>query len=418
MDALGILLGIIGLLLLSGFFSGSETGMMSLNRYKLRSASKRNKNAKRAQSLLKRPDRLLGVILIGNTFANILVSSMVAVYAESKFGQAGVFIATIILTLIVLIFAEIMPKTIAALYPIKVAYIASFPLKLLLILFYPLVWLLNVIANSFLLSLGIKVKSQKESDPLSKEEILSVVHASSSSLTSKHKNMLLGVLELDNIKVSDVMIPRHKIEAIDISNTAEFINSITKSSHSRLLIYHHELDNLLGILHIKKAVSFINTNKPTSINDIKSILTEPYYVPESASLQTQLLRFQQKGYRFSVAVDEYGSIVGVISLEDIVEEIVGEFSDTFEIEKITKKYKDGSYLVLGSTTIRELKRHTNYDFSELNSKTISGLIIDYLEEIPDGMCSFKLNNYIIEVVSIKNNMIHKARILPISQESY
>jgi Mg2+/Co2+ transporter CorB len=414
MNTITILLGILGLLLLSSFFSGSETGMMSLNRYKLRNAAKRNRNARRSQSLLKRPDRLLGVILIGNTFANILASSMVAIYAESRFGQAGVFIATIILTFIVLIFAEIIPKTIAALYPEKVAFSASMPLKALLLVFYPIVWLLNIIANSILLFLGIKVSSQKDLDPLSKEEIHSVVHESSSSLTHKHKNMLLGVLELESIKISDVMIPRHKIEAIDISNVDAFIDNVINSSHSRLLIYHKELDNLLGILHIKKAIPLINNSKAATIEDIKNILIEPYYVPDSVTLQTQLLKFQQKGCRFSVAVDEYGSVVGVISLEDIVEEIVGEFSDTFELEKLTKKSKDGSYLVLGSITMRELKRHTRFDFDNRNSKTLSGLIIDYLEEIPDGQCSFKINGYIIEVVSIQSNMIYKARISPIS----
>ena len=408
-----IILSVIGLILLSAFFSGSETGMMSLNRYKLRHLAKKNhRRAKRAQSLLKRPDRLLGVILIGNTFANILASSIVTVYAEATFGQIGVLIATVLLTIVILVVAEVIPKTIAALHPEKVAFPASFPLSILLRVFLPIVWAVNFAANGILSLCGVKVKTQKQSDPLSKEEIHSVVHESSSVLTHKHKNMLLGVLELESIQVSDVMVPRHKIEAIDISDVNNFIPNIIKSTHSTLLIYHETLDNLLGVLPIKNALKFITNTKAASLDDIRDVLIEPYYVPESASLQTQLLNFQKKGCRFSIVVDEYGSIEGVITVEDILEEIVGEFSDTYEIKSFIQPASDGSYVASGSTTIRELTRHTNMLFPNSSAKTLSGLIIDYLEEIPDGKCCFKYSSYIVEVLSIQNNMIHQARIYP------
>lgn len=413
MDISFIILSVIGLILLSAFFSGSETGMMSLNRYKLRHLAKKNhQRAKRAQTLLKRPDRLLGIILIGNTFANILASSIVTVYAEATFGQIGVLIATILLTIVILIVAEVIPKTVAALHPEKIAFPASFPLSILLWVLYPVVWAVNLAANGILSLCGVKVKTQKQSDPLSKEEIHSVVHESSSVLTHKHKNMLLGVLELESIQVSDVMVPRHKIEAIDISDVNNFIPNIIKSTHSTLLIYHEALDNLLGVLPIKSALKFITNTKAASLEDIRDVLIEPYFIPESTSLQTQLLNFQKKGCRFSIVVDEYGSIEGVVTVEDILEEIVGEFSDTYELKSFIQPSTDGSYVASGSTTIRELMRHTNLHFPSTNAKTLSGLIVEHLEEIPDGKCCFKYSNYIIEVISIKNNMVHQTRIYP------
>ena len=409
-----IIIGLTGLILISGFFSGSETGMMSLNRYKLRHlAKKRHVQARRTQKLLKRPDRLLGVILIGNTFANILASSLVSVYADDAFGSIGVLIATIILTIVVLIVAEVMPKTIAALYPEKIAFPASLPLSFLLWLFYPIVWLVNMAANGILRIFGVRIKNQKQMDSLSKEEIHSVVHDSSSALTHKHKHMLLGVLELESIRVSDVMIPRHKVEAIDIADQKNFIYNVIQASHSILLIYENDLDNLLGILPVKNALKFISNPKAVNIEDIRSVIAEPYYVPENASLQTQLFNFQRKGCRFSVVVDEYGGIEGIITAEDILEEIVGEFSDTFEVKSFIQPAEDGSFVTSGSTTIRELSRHANLHFPKATSKTLSGFIMEFLEVIPDGRCCFKSTHYIIEVMSVENNMIHQARISPL-----
>lgn len=405
--------GIISLILLSAFFSGSEIGFMSLNKYRLRYlAKKKYRSAIRTQKLLKRPDRLLGTILIGNTFGNIFAGSFTTVYAQSNFDKTGVFIATVILTIAIVLFSEVLPKTIAAVYSEKFAFFASFPIQLIYWLIYPLVWGSNLIGNNILRIFGVNVTENKHPDPLSKEEIHSVVYESGGKLTNKHKNMLLGVLELDAVTIADVMIHRHQIEAYDIADPDNFINAITNAQHSIVLVYEEELDNIIGLIEVKSLVRFICKNATPTNDDIRNLIIEPYYVPDSASLQTQLLNFQKKGCRYAVVVNEYGSIDGIVTVEDILEEIVGEFSDTYEANKFIKHAQEGGIIASGSTTIRELNRHANLNLTSTGAKTLSGMIIDHLETIPYGPCCYLQDGYVIEVRQIHNNIIKQTRIYP------
>lgn len=412
MDLSFTVIALVILILCSAFFSGSETAMMSLNKYKLRHLAKqKNKAAERSLKLTRRPDRLLGMILVGNTFANIIASAILTSYAESHFGNMGIFLSTIILTLFILLFAEIIPKTLAAIFPQKIAFPASPVLWFLLFISYPIVALLNLIANGLLRCVGIKIKHKVNAEPLSSEEIHTVVHESKSKLGSQNKNMLIGVLELDMIKVEDVMIPHHRVEYINLSlEIDEIIHQIIHAKHSILLACYDNIENIAGVISTKRALKFIaQDNKPT-YEDILTLLRDPYYIPENISIKAQLINFQQKGMRFATVVDEYGSIEGIITVEDIIEEIVGEFSDTYNLHTHIRSSADNTYAATGDTTIREINRHLHLQLPTHGAKTISGFIIDELRDIPIGNCCLRINNYIIEVKKVQNNMIKLVKI--------
>ena len=412
MDLGFTLIAIVILILCSAFFSASETAMMSLNKYKLRHLAKhKNKAAERSLKLIRRPDRLLGMVLVGNTFANIVASAILTSYAEAHFGPVGIMIATVLLTLMVLLFAEMIPKILAALFPQKLAFPASPVLQLLLFLFYPLISLLNAIAGGLLAIFKVRIKHKETTEPLSSEEIHTVVHASKSKLGPKNKNMLLGVLELDRIKVEDVMIPHHKIETVNLSlDINEIIGQIINAKHSILIACYDNIDNIAGILSTKRALKFIAQDRKPSTEDILSLLKEPYYIPENVSIQVQLVNFQREGMRFAAVVDEYGSIEGIITVEDIIEEIVGEFSDTYNLHTHIRSSADNTYATTGETTIREINRHLHLQLPTDGAKTISGFIIDALKDIPAGLCCLKIENDIIEVKKIENNMIKLVKI--------
>jgi len=414
MDIIIAIICLVALILLSGFFSGSETAMMSLNRYRIRHlAKKNNKSAIRVQKFLKRPDKLLGVILIGNTFANIIAASLATMIAGTLFGTTGIALATVALTLLILIFAEIIPKRISAVKSEQIAFKTSLPLQLILWLFYPFVWAINLFVNIFLKLFGIAPSASMGVEPLNADELYSVVDHSAPKLTHKHKNMLLGVLELEKILISDVMTPRHLIEGIDISdNMLDISREIYSAKHSVLIIYSEEIDKIIGTLKIKNAYKYLNEHKEFTQKAIYSLIEKPYFIPDSASLQTQLLNFQHSSTKLSIVVDEYGSIEGVLTVEDILEEIVGEFSDTYNTAQSMKKLTDGSFLTFGKVTVRELNRNLHLNLPKTGPKTISGLIIETLQVIPDGPCCFKSKNYIIEVIEITNNTIHQAKIIP------
>ena len=412
MDFIITIVVLLALVLCSGFFSGSETAMMSLNRYKLNHLVKqKSKAAKRSLSLISRPDKLLGMILIGNTFANIIASAILTSYAEKHFSHFGVVFATVSLTLFILLFAEIMPKILAALFPQKLAFAASPILYFLLIIAYPLVWLLNLMASIIFRSFGVNIKNKNTTDPLSSEEIHSVVHDSTSKLSAQKKNMLLGVLELGSIKVEEVMIPHHKIEYINLNQNAEqIISQLTNTKHTTLIACYENIENIAGIIATKKALKFISQDKKPSYEDILKLLSDPYYIPNNLSIKTQLINFQKKGLRFALVVNEYGEIQGIITVEDIIEEIVGEFSDTYSIDTHIQTTAHNHHVTKGETTIREINRHLHLDLPTDGAKTIAGFIIDKLKEIPLGACCLKIENYIIEVQAIKNNMIQYVKI--------
>ena len=415
MDLSFTLILIAVLILCSAFFSGSETAMMSLNKYKLHHMAKRkNKAAKRSLNLIKRPDRLLGMILVGNTFANITASAILTSYAEQHFGHFGIIIATILLTIMILLFAEIIPKTLAALFPQKLAFSTSFLLLFLLILFYPIVWLLNGFANLLFRIFGLKIKHKATAEALSSDEIHSVVHDSKSELSPRNKNMLLGVLELDQIKVSDVMIPHHKVEYLNLSlDIQQIINQIINAKHSILIACYENIENIAGIILTREALKFIAKDYTPTYEEITTLLKEPYYTPDHISIKRQLINFQKKGMRFATVVNEYGEIEGIITVEDIIEEIVGEFADTYNLESHIKAGKDNTYNTTGETTIREINRHLHLHLPTQGAKTISGFIIDELREIPIGSCCLKIHGFIIKVKKVENNMIKLVKIYQI-----
>ena len=416
MDIVIAVICLIALILISGFFSGSETAMMSLNRYRIRHLAKSDHIiAKRIQKFVKRPDKLLGVILIGNTFANILASALATLIAGTLFGAVGIAIATISLTFIVLIFSEIIPKRIAAVKPEPLAFKASFPLQVILWLLYPVVWAVNVIVNIFLKLFRIPHAAGMTVEPMNIEELYSVVDHSSPKLTSKHKNMLMGVLELEKISISDVMTPRHLIECINISDDlSDIIQKTFSANHSSIIVFDEDFDTIIGTLPIKNAYKYFYENKSVTKASLKSLIEEPYFIPDSVSLQTQLINFQNSTNRLALVVDEYGSIEGVLTVEDILEEIVGEFSDTYNTSQNMKKISPGNFITLGQVTIREINRHLHLNLPTNGPKTISGLIIETLQAIPDGPCCFQHEGYIIEVVTIHNNTIAQAKIIQLS----
>ncbi|QIV94459.1 HlyC/CorC family transporter [Allofrancisella frigidaquae] len=407
MDTYTVIVILFSLVGISAFFSSSETCMMALNKYKLKHlAKKNNKAAKRSLSLVAKPEKLLITILIGNTFANIFAGAVISSYSETHFGSLGLMVSTIAVTMIILIFGEIIPKSFAAVYPQKLAFPFSLPLKLIMLILYPIVIVLGIISRVALKIFGIKIESVNN-ESLNKDEIHTVVHESNAKLGSKNKNMLLGVLELDKILIQEVMTHFNKIEYIDLNNpTEKILARISKIKSANILVCENGINNVIGVIRFKEIINLLILSK-SSINKskLRKIAQQPYFIPETVSLQTQLINFQKKGKRFAVVVDEYGDVTGVVTIEDIMEEIVGEFSDRFDIHNNIRKLDDGSYLIGGSATLREINRHIGIQFESEDAKTLSGLIIEEIENLPSGPCSIKDNNVLLEITEIRDNKI-------------
>lgn len=399
------------LILLSAFFSGSETGMMAIDRYKLEYRAKSgNRNAKRILSLLTRPDRLLGVILIGNTFANILASSLATLIAIHYLGETGIIISTILLTLIILIFAEVTPKTFAAIHANRFANLAAIPLQFLLWLLFPLVWLSNTIANSILKLFSVDVEGS-ESTPLSHAELRNLVNSTTGTISKKDKDMLLGIFDLKQVSVNDIMVPRNEINAIDLDDPIkEIIKQLQHVTHTRIPLFYGNLDKVVGFLHLR---TIINLLKQENINhsNLLSATSKPYFIPEGVTLTHQLLEFQQQKQRMAFIVDEYGNVQGLVTIDDILEEVVGGFTtDINDLSEDIKKQTDGSYLVDGSTTLHELNRELDLEIPTTGPKTLNGLIIEQLESIPKTGISLKLLDYTIEICEVENNCVKTAQL--------
>ncbi len=405
------------LIILSGFFSSSETGMLSLNRYRLKHLKKNgNKGAIQASKLLDRTDQLISIILIGNNFVNILASSIATVVAIRIWGDAGIAIATAILTLVILIFAEITPKTIAAYHPEKVAFPASYILSPLLKILYPAVWLINLLTGTLLRLLGIKT-DQDDRNHLSREELRTVVNEAGGLIPKQHQEMLISILDLEKVTVNDIMVPRSEIVGIDIDNNLDDIIQYIKSSHyTRLPVYKGDINNIIGILHLRNMSRVLHSADPNKALLLQAC-RDPYFIPESTPLNTQLLHFQKKKRRIGVVVDEYGEVQGIATMEDILEEIVGEFTTDFSATSGTDitKQSDGSFLIDGSITLRSLNKTLRWSLPTAGPKTLNGLITEQLETIPESPVCLSLNHYKIEVRQIKDNMIKTARITPPKQ---
>jgi Mg2+/Co2+ transporter CorB len=407
---------IVFLLFLSAFFSGVETAMMSLNRYRLKHLVKENnKAAIRADKLLKRPDRLLGVILIGNNFVNILAASLTTVLCLNLFGDKGVVIGSIVLTMIILVFAEITPKTFAALNSEKVALPASLILKYLQKLLRPLVVFVNYFTNFFMKLLGTKETTLNED--LSTEELKSVLENSGELIPQKYQDMLLSILELDKISVDEVMTQRSEILGIDIKEPIEkILINLQNNQKDFLPVFDESLDELRGIIDLYGITSFLS-NEDKSIESLIDSLDEAYFTPENTPLSTQLFNFQNNKKTVAVVIDEYGTVKGIVSIKDVLEEIVGELATEIDKESVEiMEQKDGSYLIDASVPLRELNKKLNWELPINGAKTLNGLIIDKIETIPDTNVKLEIENYLIETVLIRNNMIKIAKVVRLEKE--
>jgi Mg2+/Co2+ transporter CorB len=403
---------LIALLLLSAFFSGSETALVSLNRYQLRHKARQgHRGARLADLLLQRPDRLIGLILLGNNLVNFSAASLVAIIAFEMGGEPAVALGTLILTLVVLIFSEAAPKTLAALHPERLAFPAAMIYYPLLKITYPIVWLTNVASNGVLFLLGVR-SGDTELQPLTREELRTVVHEAGGRISSRYQQMLISILDLEKVTVDDVMVPHNEIIGIDLDDEIDEIEEIiSKSEHTRLPVYEDDVDNVVGILHLRRLANLA----PQSFDktSIRTLLDEPYFVPEGTPLSKQLVQFQRRRERVALVVDEYGDIQGIVTLEDILEEIVGEFTTdpADQIEDVVREGPD-SFLVSGTANIRELNRAQGWELPTDGPKTLNGLILELLETIPKPSTCLAINGYPLEIVASDENRVRTVRIGP------
>ncbi len=391
--------------------------MMSLNRYRLRHMSKNgHRGAKRASKLLKRTDRLIGVILIGNNFVNIAAASITTLIAQRIWvenPEFGVTIATVLLTLVILIFSEVTPKTIAANHPEKIAFPASYLLTPLLWLLMPFVWVVNGIAN-FIIRLSRLEIDQNSKDLLSTEEFRTLVHEAGAVIPARRQQMLLSILDLETVRVNDIMVPRNEIVGIDLDDNIRDIEvQLNNSQHTRLPVWKGNVNNMIGILHMRNVVKVL-AQEEFNKAELMQITREPYFIPETAQLHNQLFHFQSEQRRIAIVVDEYGEVQGIATLEDILEEIVGDFtSDMSTTSQDITPMDDGGFIIDGTITLRELNKALNFDLPTTGPKTFSGLMIEQLEAIPDNNVCLKIEDYQIEILKMRANTIASAKITKI-----
>ncbi len=399
------------LVVASAYFSSSETGMMSLNRYRMNHLKHQgHPGATRASKLLENPDKLIGIILIGNNFVNFLAASVASSIAIVLLGNPAPLATAIILTLVVLVFAEVTPKTIAALYPEKIAYPSSIVLSLLLKILYPAVWIINRVSNALVKLLGFHPQVDDSLQQLTPDELRTVVHESRSRLPKKRQGMLLNILDLEKVRVDDIMVPRHDIVGLNLEDDMQSIlDQIANAHHTRIPVYKGDIDNMIGILHMRSVGKLMKVEQLNKAVLIQETL-EPYYIPESTALHTQLFAFQNKKMRLAVVVDEYGAVRGIVTLEDILEEIVGEFTtDRADSNRDIHEQQDGSYLIDGGISIRDLNRSLGWSIDGRGAKTLNGLLMEILQSIPDSSVGMRLDGYCAEIVQIKDNMFRTIR---------
>lgn len=410
-----LIITLVIMIVVSAYFSGSETGMMTLNRYKLRHEAKSgNRAARRVEKLLRRPDRLISLVLIGNNLVNILASALATIVGMRLYGDAGVAIATGILTFVVLLFAEVLPKTIAALYPEKVAYPSSFLLRPLQFFMMPLVWLLNTFTRLFMRILGIRSDGAM-SAALSKDELRTIVHESRTLMSSRNQDMLLSVLDLEKVNVDDIMVPRNEIVGININDDwKSIVRQLTHSPHGRIVLYRDSLDDTISMLRLREAYRLMTEKKEFTKEVMLRAADEIYYVPEGTPLNIQLVKFQRNKKKVGLVVDEYGDIKGLITIEDILEEIVGDFTTSMSptlAEEVVPQ-NDGSVLIEGSANVRELNKAFNWTLPEDEARTVNGMILEAIEDIPLPDTTVNVGSYAIDIIDVQENMIKQVRITP------
>lgn len=408
---------LVVLVVLSGFFSGAEIGMMSLNRYRLRHlVKKKHKQAMRVNRLLAHPDRLLSVVIIGNTLANIIASMVATLIGQRLYGDAGVAGATALLALVVLVFSEMTPKTLAAIHPQQVAFACSWLLMILQSIFLPLVSLVSWVANGILRLFGVSF-AHAQKDALSGEELRLVVHEAGSLLPIEHKSMLISLLDLEQARVEDIMIPKADIVGIDLVQPwHELLVQLEMAQHTRLPLYRDTIDDLVGMIHLRSVLNLTLEDR-LDMDGLLKIAEAPYYIPEGTSLNVQILNFQKMKRRSCFVVDEYGDLQGLVTMEDILEEIVGEFTtDIAALSKDITPQDDGSVIVDASITLRNLNRLLNWQLPSIGPRTLSGLIIEYLGYIPPADCCLMIENYQIEVLKVSDNTIKSVYMIKVGKK--
>ena len=407
-----MLFGILALMLiLSAFFSGSETSLMTMNRYRLRHLVKlKHRGAIKAHRLLKRPDRLLGLILLGNNFVNNFAASIATVIAIKLYAdeESIIAIATGILTIVMLIFSEVTPKTLAAIRPELLAFPAAWIYTPLLKIFYPLVWVVNLFVNLLLRLVGVDVNKSSH-DSLNKDELKSIITEAESLMPVRYQKMLLGILDLESATVEDIMTPRNEIVGIDLEDSIEeIIKQIKTSPHTQMAVYKKSIDRVVGFLHLRKVLILVNENdfdKQSIIN----LLTKPSFIPENTPVHTQMLRFKSEKIRIGLVVDEYGDVQGLVTLDDLLQEIVGELITD---DVTARKQSDGSYLVDASITVRELNRVMQWSLPTEGPKTLNGLIIEFMETIPEPGTGIKLHGHPLEIIKRDEHAVKLVKFLP------
>ena len=384
---------------------------MAINRYRLKYLAKeKNRAAIRIEKLLKRPDRLLGIILIGNNFVNILASALTTILFMKLYGDVGVLIGSILLTIVILIFSEVTPKTFAAIKPEPLAFFSSLPLKILQKLLFPLVSVINYFSNFLLRFLGIN-KTENESEDVSPEELKAILETSGDLIPARYQDMLLSILELDKISIEEVMTQRSEIIGIDLSDDfEEILEQLQKNQVDFLPVFDQNLDNLRGMLDLYGITNFLSL-EVKDLDNLVDVSDEAYFIPENTSLSQQLFNFQKERKRVGIVIDEYGSVKGLLSLEDILGEIVGELAKNNDDSKFEiMEQRDGSFLIDASIPIREINRKLDCDLPLSGPRTLNGLILEQIETIPEANVSINIQNTVIETVLVRNNMIKIARL--------
>ena len=398
------------LLFLSAFFSGTETALMRLNRYKLKNqVRKGNKYAKILEKLLKEPEKLIGLICLGVNLVNFTAAALVTIIALKIGGEPFVAVATLLLTITVLIFCEAAPKTLAAIYPEKLAFPSALIYYPLMLVSYPMVWLISETSNAILWVLGFRQTKDRESS-LSNEELRTVVREAGTLISRKYRSMLLNILDLEKVTVDDVMVPHTEISGINMEEDIEEIReTILRSEHTLLPVFSENINNIFGILHLRKLANLSSKNLYKK-QDIERLSNEPYFIQEGTLLNIQLVEFQRRKQRIAIVVDEYGDIQGIVTLSDILEEIVGEFTTVPEAEEEYTKENDNSYIVSGNANIRDLNKSIKWEIPSNGAKTVNGLIVEHLGDIPKAETDVNISNYSFKVIESDSNHIHSVKI--------
>jgi len=393
--------------------------MMAINRYRLRHLAEANhRGAILVTRLLQRPDKLLGLILFGNNLVNIIAAAVVTVITIKLVGEAGILPASLVLTAIILVFAEVAPKTVAALHPEKLAFPFSYVLMPLSYLLYPFVWIVNKIANGLLAMIGVSTGTDNGEDSLSREELRTIVREAGNMIPRRHQSMLISILDLENVTVEDIMVPRNEITGIDANDpVADIIELLNNCQHTRLPVYHENIDNIIGLLHARHILRVLSDKDDFDKEELKRITTKPYFVPLGTQLHTQLRNFQQHKERIGLVVDEYGVVQGLVTLEDILEEIVGEFTtDMQTYDQDIYPQEDGTYMIDGSAMIRDINKQLKWDLPADGPKTLNGLILERLERIPDSGTGLRIDNFAMEVTQSVDSAVKTVKITPLSEQ--